>query len=754
MENPNLMAATAPFSVDAESEIQQEQAQQSMILMVEGMRCASCAIAVEARLKKQLNVSDAAVNFAADIAMISWQGDKPDINHLKRAVARLGYQLHTSLCPERSARLAEKMRKQLQLRLAVAVVFGMWSMMPAILLYLAPMGAVEPEFMWPLALASGLFAVPVLLYSGSHFYRVGWRTLIAGSPGLDSLITLAVWAAVLISVWQLYLGLAHVYFDAAVMLITFQLVARLLDTSVRRRASEVVRRYFQDMPDKVAVQDEAGNISQQAASSVRLSQRIILMNGQQLALDGVVQSGTGQADLSLLTGEHEPQTLIVGDELLAGCNLIEGELTLIVTATLGERRIDRLSHSINKVLSRKTALQQLTDRIARLLIPIILVAAGLAVLLAWFQGAEFTSAIGRGVAVLIVSCPCALSLAIPLVITMGHARMINTGIILRDPAALETAADVKVVVFDKTGTLTTDTPSIKQLLPASGWSEQDLLQLGLNVLYEGAHPVAKGLVASVTNTAMAEQVTPNTQGERETIVGQGTYWRGEHGTALAGRASWLLAQGIPMPELIDSGMQVHLAFQGQYAGSISFQETLRLEALPTITSLQQQGYAIYLLSGDSKQACHDLASRLGIAATQVLSERSPEQKHRFIEALERKDKVAFVGDGLNDGLALAGAGLGIAVGQANSATGMAAAVYLPDGVQQVPTTLKLAKRARKLMYENLFWALAYNSCVIPLAIFGWIHPVIAAVAMSLSSLCVLLNSVRMQGKAPTQGKKT
>lgn len=742
------MAATADFSVDAESEIQQEHAQQSMILMVEGMRCASCAIAVEARLKKQLNVSDAAVNFAADIAMISWQGDKPDINHLKRAVARLGYQLHTSLCPERSGRLAEKMRKQLQLRLAVAVVFGMWSMMPAILLYLAPMEAVETEFMWPLALASGLFAVPVLLYSGSHFYRVGWRTLIAGSPGLDSLITLAVWPAVLISVWQLYLGLAHVYFDAAVMLITFQLVARLLDTSVRRRASEVVRRYFQDMPDKVAVLDEVGNISQQAASSVRLGQRIILLSGQQLALDGVVQSGKGQADLSLLTGEHEPQMLNTGDELLAGCHLIEGELTLIVTATLGERRIDRLSHSISKVLSRKTALQQLTDRIARLLIPIILIAAGLAVLLAWFQGAELTSAIGRGVAVLIVSCPCALSLAIPLVITMGHARMINTGIILRDPAALETAADVKVVVFDKTGTLTTDTPSIKQLLPASDWSKQELLQLGLNVLYQGAHPVAKGLVASVTNTAMAEQVALNTQGERETIVGQGTSWRGEHGTALAGRASWLLAQGIPMPEQIDSGMQVHLAFQGQYVGSINFQETLRLEALPTITSLQQQGYVIYLLSGDSKQACHDVASRLGIAGTQVLSERSPEQKHRFIEALERKAKVAFVGDGLNDGLALAGAGLGIAVGQANSATGMAAAVYLPDGVQQVPTTLTLAKRARKLMYENLFWALAYNSCVIPLAIFGWIYPVIAAVAMSLSSLCVLLNSVRMQGNSP------
>lgn len=205
----------------------------------------------------------------------------------------------------------------------------------------------------------------------------------------------------------------------------------------------MVRRYFQDVPDDVQVLDKSGNVQLQPASSVILGQRIILSSGQQLALDGVVQAGTGQADLSMLTGEHEPQTIKEGDELLAGCQLIEGELTLIVTAIVGERRIDRLSLSISRVLSRKTALQQLTDRIARLLIPIILVAAGLAVLLAWVQGAELTVAISRGVAVLIVSCPCALSLAIPLVITIGQARMINAGIILRAPAALETAATLR-----------------------------------------------------------------------------------------------------------------------------------------------------------------------------------------------------------------------------------------------------------------------------------------------------------------------
>lgn len=730
-----MRAGTADASVTPEHDAPDN----SMILMVEGMRCGSCAIAIEALLKKQPHVSDAAVNFAADIAMVGWADHQPEITQLERAVARLGYRLHTSVCPERSARHAEAMRKQLQLRLAVAVVFGMWSMMPAILVYLAPFTGIEAAVLWPLALASGLFAVPVVLYSGVHFYRVGWRTLLAGAPGLDSLITLAVLAACGISAWQLSMGRHHVYFDAAVMLITFQLVARLLDSSVRRRASEVVQRYFQAMPDTVMVCNEHGEYRMQPADSLRLGQVVVLNAGQQLALDGVVKTGTGQADLSLLTGEHAPQTLTAGDELLAGCTLLDGELTLIVTAPVGERRIDRLSHSISGVLSRKTALQQLTDRIARGIIPVILVAATLAVMLALLQGVPVMEAIGRGLAVLIVSCPCALSLAIPLVITMGHAGMIQRGIVLRDPAALEAAADVKVVVFDKTGTLTTGQPCIHSLLPVSGWSEDSLLQLATNILHGSLHPTAKGLQAAV-GTSFA----PQAQGYRESVAGEGTRWHCASGVALAGRASWLCQQGIAIPEIIDTGMQLHLASQGQYAGCIRFQETVSASAKETIAELTRLGIDIYLLSGDTRQACYDLAGRVGINEAKVLFERTPEQKYRFVEALEKKSRVAFVGDGLNDGLALAGARLGIAVGQSTSATGMAAAVYLSNGISRVPAVLRLAHRARTLMYQNLFWALSYNMLVIPLAVWGWVHPVNAAIAMSLSSVCVLFNSTHMQ----------
>lgn len=709
--------------------------------MIEGMRCGSCAIAVEALLKKQPGVSDAAVNFAADVAMICWDKEKPPLANLQQAVARLGYRLHSSVDPDRSKLQAESVRKHLQRRLAVAVVFGMWSMMPALLIYLAPFGAVEAEVLWPLAVASGLFAAPVVLYSGSHFYRVGWRTLIAGAPGLDSLIFLAVFAACIISTWQIFAGSYHVYFDAAVMLITFQLIARLLDTSVRRRASEIIRRYLQHVPEQVTLKTPEGKLETRPASNIKTGEHIVLRAGEQLALDGQTVQGHGQADLSMLTGEHMPQALGPGAELLAGCQLVEGELELVVTASTGQRRIDQLSRSISALLSRKTTLQRLTDRIARILLPVILIAATAAVGLALVQGVPIPEAAARGLAVMIISCPCALSLAIPLVITMGHANMINRGIVLQDPAALEAAAEVGAIVFDKTGTLTTGEPSVHSITPAKQWTESGLLQLAQDTLLESPHPVARGLMANRHSVP-----EPAPEGTRESFSGLGTRWVNGETVALAGRASWLREQGIDVPPTEDTGMSVYLACNGLYAGKIGFQETIRQESAATIRQLVQQGYVIYLLSGDTRKACLDLAKRLGITPEHVLSEYSPEQKHSFIANLEQQTPTVFVGDGLNDGLALAGARLGIAVGNAASATGAAAAVYLTESIAKVPTTLQLAQRARKLMYQNLFWAVGYNALVIPLAVTGWIQPVIAAVAMSLSSLCVLLNSLRMQSQ--------
>lgn len=715
----------------------EQQTEQESVLFVEGMHCGSCAVAIEMQLKRQIGVVDVSVSFAADTAMLRWNNTQTTFPKLQKAIARLGYQLHTSQS-DQAQFIAVVVRKRLQWRLAVAVVFGMWSMMPALLVYLAPLGLVEETITWPLALASGLFALPVLLYSGSHFYKVGWRTLMVGIPGLDTLITLAVAAACLISIWRLIEGSSHVYFDASVMLITFQLIARLLDHNVRRHAAEIVRSYLNEAPEQATLILQNGALKVAPAKEVDLGQSIMLSSNQQLALDAYVLKGSAYVDLSMLTGESTPQLIQTGAKLYAGTTLLEGELKLKVSATVGQRRIDKLAHSIRGLLSQKTALQVLTDKVARVLLPIIIFAAMAAMTLALFQGFSPLDAAARGLAVLIITCPCALSLAIPLVVIMGHAHMTANGIVFQDPAALETAADTNVIVFDKTGTLTTNSPSVASVEPENGWSDTALLQLAINTLQDSPHPIAKGLIMRGTPSIDAAI------GKREINLGQGTRWYLAKNTVLAGRATWLKEQGINLEINAEDEMTLHLSYNNMYAGKITFQETIRPEARPLIQTLKAMHFPIYLLSGDTRQSSLSLAHQLGISPERVIAEATPEQKCRFIQYLEKHHHVAFVGDGLNDGLALASARLGIAVHSGSTSASSAAAVYLPDGLTRIPATLQFTRWARTLMRQNLGWAIAYNALALPIAISGWIQPVIAAIAMTLSSLCVLVNSMRMQ----------
>jgi heavy metal translocating P-type ATPase len=728
------MPATRPDQA-AHSDAQQE------ILMIDGMHCSSCAIAVETALAKQPGVSQARVNFAADVAVISWHGEPPDFLLLQRCVARLGYQLHRNSNRQQRQQQADNTRKHLQMRLVVAVFFGMWSMMPTLLIYLSPSATTAAHTLWLLALASGLFAIPVIVYSGSHFYRVGWRTLRAGAPGLDSLISLAVVCATGLSVWQLYLKSPHVYFDTAVMLITFQLIARLLDTHVRRRATEVIHRLLHELPSSVNSTDGQGASATKNIQQVLAGEHIVVTAGQTLALDGVIAQGTALVDKAMLSGEHTPQAISVGDTLMAGCTIIEGELTLRVTHTVGQRRIDALAHSISVLLGQKTSLQRLTDRMARALLPVALLAALGAIGLALNSGLGYPQVAARALAVLIITCPCALSLAIPLVIAMSYSRMLESGIVLREPSVLETAANVGVVVFDKTGTLTTHQPSVQHIAPEPGFSPPQLLQLAQNILYESSHPIALGVLNDTTATADAGHL-----GTRRSVIGQGTQWQHGRNIALAGKAQWLAQQGIPTPPLSTAPMHLHIALNNRYAGHITFTETLQPGAKALLTTLRQRGLLTYLLSGDTTAACQVVAERLSFAPQQVHANQLPEDKHRFIQTLQQQHTVAFVGDGMNDGLALAGATLGVSVGRANTITSMACAIYLSGSLPQLELTLHIAQRARRLMRQNLGWAIGYNLLIIPTAMMGWIQPVIAAAAMSISSLCVLLNSVRMRSR--------
>ncbi|MBA1147878.1 cation-translocating P-type ATPase, partial [Ectothiorhodospiraceae bacterium WFHF3C12] len=638
---------------------------QDTALQIEGMMCAGCAAAVAATLQRQPGVINAGVNFAADAATVRWDPGLTSLEALQAAVRRLGYTIRPAGEGGGAGdRPQAAFRRALQMRLAVAVCFGMWSMMSAILTYLAPLGVVELWAEWHLALASGVLALPVLLYSGYGFYVAGWRTLRARVPGMDTLITIAVLAAATVSVVQLARGSTGVYFDAAVMLITFQLVARLIDLGVRRNATRAVHAYLGALPERARLVDGSG-VWDVAVADLTAGDVIHVTPGDAIPVDGMVVDGRSTLDQALITGESTPQTCTGGDEVLAGTRNGDGTLRVRVTAGAGARRIDALARSVRQLLSRKSALQRLTDRSARALLPIVLMAAAVATVLALGNDASGTDAATRALAVLIVTCPCALSLAVPLVAVLTVGAAGRSGIIFRDPAVLEFAARARVVVFDKTGTLTRAQPWVHEVEPADGVGEDQVLEAAAIALTGTRHPLASGLAAR-TGVTKAE-------GERDITPGEGTHWRAPPSTIHAGRASWLRRAGIPVPTAADHGTELCVARDGRFIGRIHFSEALRPEASATVAALQQLGCEIHLVSGDSAAACQRVADQLGIDACNVAHTCSPEQKLAIIRELQARRPTAFVGDGQNDGPALAAAELGIAVGEADPTARAAAA---------------------------------------------------------------------------------
>ncbi|PWG60945.1 heavy metal translocating P-type ATPase [Spiribacter halobius] len=695
------------------------------------MMCGSCAAAVAAVLQRQPGVLGAGVNFAADAASVRWNPARTSLEAICGAVTRLGYPARP-LGDGDSGTPHAALRRALQLRLAVAVCFGMWSMMAAVLLYLGPLGPVEPWARWYLALASGVLALPVLGYSAHAFYLAGWRTLRAGVPGLDSLITLAVVAAVLISGWRLAQGSAEVYFDAAVMLVTFQLVARLIDHRVRRQAAGAVQAYLRALPEQALRLDSMGQAETVPVAALTVGDRVRIPPGERIAVDGTVVTGRSAVDCSMLTGESTPRRCTTGRAVLAGSRNGEGTLEVRVDNAAGRRRIDRLARSVRHLLGHKSALQRITDRMARALLPVVIVAATLAAALVLANGGPVTEAAARALAVLVITCPCALSLAVPLVAVMAISQAGRQALLFRDPAVLEAAAGGRTVVFDKTGTLTESTPAVGRVDPAPGTDRDELLRLAASASAGSHHPLGKALQGVGTGV--------DTAGARRVDAGDGITWDGPHGRVRVGRADWLWRHGIDVPSARDRGTEVCVARGSSFLGRIHFHERLRPEARAVIASLRNLGCGIRILSGDSPRACRRIADQLGLAPQAVLARRTPEAKRAEIEALQRHDRVIFVGDGQNDGLALAAAELGLAVGEAEPTARAAAAAILPRGISAVPDALGLARHARNAMHRNLAWALAYNALALPAALMGYVPPVIAAITMGSSTLCVLVNS--------------
>ncbi|MCE8019622.1 cation-translocating P-type ATPase [Halomonas sp. MCCC 1A11036] len=716
---------------------------------VQGLWCTSCALAVEAQLKRLPGIGAASVHYPSATLLVEGEPEALDERRLEVAVRRLGYRLGPpEAVADAEARLDAESR-YLTLRLLMAVVFGMWTMLASLLIYAGAMPRAELDLI--MAWVSGAFALPVVTYVALPFYRAGWRTTRAWRPGMDALVALGALTAVGVSLWLLAHGSPEVYFDTAVMLVTLLLVGRLVETLCRHRGLRALQALHR--PPAQVQRWEADAWQPCALEAVTVGDRLRVEPGETLPLDGILRDGEALLDLSPLTGESAPRRCLPGDAVVAGCRNLGAALVFEVTAPAGECRLDRLREQMWWQQARKGELQRLADRFAGWLSPLAVVLALLTLVATWLAGVPAEEAWVRALSVLVVACPCAVGLAIPLAGLAGSGQALERGVVIRDPGAFETLARIRSAAFDKTGTLTAGEPQVQAMHSAANLAEPELLELAAVVARGSEHPLARAVrryVQDVQDIQDARGAQDSGAGgeldivQAEEVGGRGRQVAlGNGRELLLGSRAWLAEQGVDTTQAGDSGeSEVLLACDGALLARFTLGETALPGTTETLAELRREGLALALISGDRAPAVRWLADAVGIKAEECYAGRSPEAKAKLLAAMPQPS--LYVGDGLNDVVGLATASVGVAPLGANTTVQEGASVaLLKPGVAGVEVAWRLARRTRRVMRQNLVLSGVYNLLALGLAVAMPIPPLVAVLAMVASSLSVVANSARL-----------
>lgn len=715
-----------------------------MVVSIEGMWCASCALAVERIIARTPGVSSASTSFAGGSALVRWDPARVDLDLLFARVEKLGYRIVPLVEAQEMEAQIEVQARAVWMRLAVAAFFGMWSMLGSVALYLDRGLAASPEGWW-VALATCLAALPVVAWSGLAFYRAGWRTLRAGVPGMDALISTGVLASSLLSAWSLLRGSADVYADTATMLVTFLLCGRLIELHARRRNSVAVNALRQAVPETAARIGADGVASEVRADQCAPGDLVLVQAGERIAVDGVVVEGESEIDGAIVNGESAPAPVAPGERVVAGCVNLSSRLVLRVEQAYGKRFIDRIGVRMLELLGTRSAAAMLAERFARWLVPAAVLLAAASFVLAWAGSGDATQAALRALSVLVAACPCAVGLALPLAYAAATASAAQQGILVRDPGSLEALAGAREILFDKTGTLTEGMLEVRTVLGSALAVPAEVLQWAAQAEADIAHPAARAIRAAAQAAVPAAPSLAPPAGKTERH-GRGCIWRGGDpaDTVVVGNAAFLAEQGIAVPAGAgrEAATRVEVARRGAWIGAIVLHDRVRADAAAALAAFAQGRVRPRLVTGDSADAALPVAAAVGLAAGQVHAHCSPEDK---VDVVRQAGKpVVFVGDGVNDALALAAAGCGISVqGATPAAVATAGVVIASGGLHQVAVAWRHARRTVRVVRQNLAFSMVYNVIVLALASSGGVTPAAAAFAMLASSLTVSANAGRL-----------
>jgi Cu2+-exporting ATPase len=702
-----------------------------MDLAVEGVGCAGCIRKIETGLKQLPGVVDARLNFTNRRLAVDWRAGEIEASAVVDALERIGY--HARPFEPQCAESEEAVTARSLLKaLAVAGFAAMNIMLLSVSVWSGNVSDMTQEtrdfFHW----LSALIALPAAAYAGQPFFRSAWRALRTRALNMDVPISLGVLLALGMSLYETASHAQHAYFDSAVMLLFFLLCGRYLEHAMRQRTRAVAGNLAALKAEVAHRFDAGGEVVMVPAAALAPGDRLLVRPGERVPADGTVISGSSDIDESLVTGETMPRKVTAGAAIYTGSLNHAGALTMRVTAAGSGTLIDEVERLLEKAASARSRYLRLSDRAARLYAPLVHATAVLT-LVSWIvAGAPIHDAIITAIAVLIITCPCALALAIPTVQVVASGALFRSGVILNAGDAIERLAGADTVIFDKTGTLTLPEPRVEN---AEAFAPE-LLEHAARLALTSRHPLAQALAREARmRTPIAGAAEEPGQGVRALIDGS---------EARLGSATFCGAADVPdLQADVSSIVFTHAGRRAVFA----IRQRLRGDAVAVVQALAASGLDVRILSGDRASAVGPVAAALGVREWQ--GGLKPADKIVAIEALKRDGRrVLMVGDGLNDAPALASAHVSMSpISAAHVAQTHADAVFLGGRLKPVLQAVTTARRARRLMQQNLWLAVIYNAIAVPIAIAGFVTPLIAAAAMSGSSILVTLNALRVRARA-------
>jgi Cu2+-exporting ATPase len=692
-------------------------------LLVKGARCAACMSKIEQSVGAMRGVAAARMNLTTGKLSVTFGRAVGDAGAIIAALDRLGYPA-TPYDPGQALAAHDAEDHRLILALGVAAFGAGNAMMFSVPLWAGLFGQeLQPATRIFMQLASGLIGAPCALYAGMPFFESAWRSLRAGRANMDVPISLGVLLTLLISFQETILHGRDAYFDAAVSLLFLLLIGRWLDHRLRNRARSAASDLLAMQASVACVVDAQGQERRMPLAQVAVGDRILLRPGDRAPVDGQVVEGRSELDNAMLTGETRPQAVGIGQACRAGALNLSGTLILRATARSEDSAVAQIARLVEAGAQAKSFYVRLADRAAQIYVPVVHTAAAATFVLGWALGLGPRDALLRAVTVLIITCPCALGLAVPAVQIAASGRLFRKGVLVKSGAALERLAEVDHVVMDKTGVLTMGRPALIDPDP-------DAIALAAPLARASSHPLARALAEADGGVGLAEGAIES--------PGQGVAgWIGGRHARL-GRADFL-----GLKDADPSETELWFAFDDEPKIRFQFRDQLRADARAAIDQLRARGLTVEILSGDVRPAVEAVGRELGI--DDVRAAMTPQGKAAAIDALAAAGhKVLMVGDGLNDAAALARAHAAMAPGTALDASQNAAdLVFSGDRLGAVVTAIDVARAARRRALENFGFSALYNLIAAPAAMLGLVNPFIAALAMSGSSLVVTLNALRM-----------